>query len=314
MDALQAIEAPSSIMFHREVPDILVSTPPLVYAPVFRPPPVVREKPRPRGGKGEQFVYIQVPKSTVDDELQPMILRCSTCLKSSFSSLQGLYNHARITHQLDWGNHEECIKACAFPMEPHELANLDKGMEVGAASLPGVRTLFQRALDEGRKAEIIKKEDAIDVDEEPPSTNINHLSSTLGLHQDTPALAALLGKEAKRRKIRIDEDEDALVDITFIDGGTPTRPVPRNTWKMAFPARGIRLQDGEIREPEILALLEEDLPESKPVLPGTHEPHSLRSLQPDSRFHIVSRVAITDRSFFIPIGLSFHHVLLGSSA
>lgn len=294
---MNAIEQPSSVLFDLEEPSLAQTA---ALTPLrTRLPPVDRENPRVRTRKPAQFVYIRVPKSDSDNELQPMILRCPECLKSSFSSLQGLYNHARITHRLEWGNHEECIRATAYPMEPVEIASLDQAQEVGAASLPGVRTLFQRAVAEGRVAKPLKVEHGdMEVDQQPISV-ANHLSLTLGLHEDTPALAQFLGKEAKRREIK-SKDEDEHVDVLLLENGA-TPAIPRNAWRMPFFQRGVQSTMEQIPEADFAMTLE-DLPESKPLLENSTVTRMPQSLLPESRFHIVSRIVVGDKSFFIPPG------------
>ena len=46
-------------------------------------------------------------------ESEFLILKCPVCSRTTFTSLQGLLNHARISHVLEWGTHEECVQACA---------------------------------------------------------------------------------------------------------------------------------------------------------------------------------------------------------
>ena len=64
------------------------------------------------------------------------------------TSLQ-LSNHARISHALEWGTHEECVRACAT-VDPD--LNVQDGIEVGVGTvLPGLRTLFEMAVGPSRR-------------------------------------------------------------------------------------------------------------------------------------------------------------------
>lgn len=80
------------------------------------------------------------------NRVQTYVLICPACSRKSFTSLQGLLNHARISHGLEWGTHDECITACAV----QDLdVDVEYGIEVGLTStgiLPGLRSLFQIAV------------------------------------------------------------------------------------------------------------------------------------------------------------------------
>ena len=172
------------------------------------------------------------------------ILTCPTCLRTSFTSLQGLLNHARIAHGIEWGSHDECIRACAVPQgigeggeqvnadERSRELNLEDGTEVGtgAGILPGLRSLFQIAVgDDPHSASYHHRLDTggDEGDErggggegEGGGSGGGHITRTLGLHKDTPALAPFLGRAVRRRGIRVWDDEGSEVDIDeFSDGG-----------------------------------------------------------------------------------------------
>ena len=56
---------------------------------------------------------VQPTARNVVPESEFLILKCPVCSTTTFTSLQGLLNHARISHALEWGTHEECVRACA---------------------------------------------------------------------------------------------------------------------------------------------------------------------------------------------------------
>jgi hypothetical protein len=101
---------------------------------------------------------------------------------------------------------------------------LQNGTEITGVGIPSLRRLFEIAV--GKKTSLfptpkpepssdqdtftIKREEGAIVGE--PETEGTHLSRTLGVHEETPALAAILGRRAARRQIRV-FNEDEPVDI-----------------------------------------------------------------------------------------------------
>ncbi|KAK7054687.1 hypothetical protein VNI00_003150 [Paramarasmius palmivorus] len=223
LDVLGAIESRSDIIFHNEH-----ATPVAIHPikPTGRPPP--KEKPNTRSQKAK-FIYLRS-----DDQI--FLLRCPTCLKTAFNALQGLYNHGRMAHNLDWGTQEQCVKACAVPRHEldHEL-DLDNGIDItGAAGgvRPGVRSLFEMAI-EGSHGD---------------SEGGLHLTRTLGWHSETPALAQFLGKEARRKGIKVwDEEED--VDVDGFEGLLNVNQDGQNVkpqWRMSYTHRSVPKEDIQI--------------------------------------------------------------------
>ncbi|KAK0195522.1 hypothetical protein F5146DRAFT_975133, partial [Armillaria mellea] len=278
LDALSAIEEPSKLFLDHETIH-RVSSVPLVQTTVApgrknRVPP--RESRATRSRQKAKFLYTRT-----DNQIN--VLTCPECQRTQFSSTQGLYNHARITHQLEWGNHDDCVRACSVPRDD---LDLNEGTEV-ALTLLGVRGLFERAVEEPSPLPVV---DTMDVDEPAPDPEAtNHISRTLGVHAETFALASVLGKEVKRREIRArNEDED--VDIDSLDN-------KRSRWHMPWMHRSLAKPESP-KEGAVLAP------------PNVHEAYNLKSdavghssilgVQPNSsRFHIEARVVVMDRSLHL---------------
>ena len=183
---------------------------------------------------------------------------------------------------------------------------LQNGTEITGVGIPSLRRLFEIAV--GKKTSLfptpkpelppdqdtsaIKREEGPIVGE--PETEGTHLSRTLGVHEETPALAAILGRRAARRQIRV-FDEDEPVDIENDVGllGSSRK------WKMAYSHRNLA-------RPE----LEVDLDFDAPLSIGnttSGEDNRCESV-PDTgrfgptRFHITCRITVTDRSRWLSPG------------
>ncbi|KAG6900813.1 hypothetical protein C0993_000132 [Termitomyces sp. T159_Od127] len=218
LDVVSTIEAPLDIIFERELTHDVQSAPVHTARPP-RPPP--RNK-LPRNPNGK-FLYIRSSDLNFpydENYVQTYLLRCPECLRQSFTSLQGLLNHARISHGTEWGTHDECVRACAV-VDPD--LDVEMGIEVGLGPngiLPGIRSLFQMAVGVHQASELMLGGDVktVDTGSRPESNSQSlNLTKTLGLHEDTPALAPFLGKQAIRRSIKILGDENDLVDIEGFD-------------------------------------------------------------------------------------------------
>ncbi|KAJ7632610.1 hypothetical protein FB45DRAFT_912929 [Roridomyces roridus] len=266
LDALAAIEAPCDVLFGRDEP-----LPPAQpsNAKKARKRPTTRAQLPKKTGK---FLYIRLEGNPT-----PSILRCPGCMRTDFSSLQGLFNHARGTHSLGWTSHDECVRQCACTVEelqggPIDYSDLDAGTEVGAGTggvLPGLRTIFQQAV----------------VDFEGATA----LNRTLGYHIDTPALASFLGREPVRRGVMV-WDPDALVDV---DGfGDESAKTP---WHMPFSHRNISKDSTTKPLSPKPASSEVALPDI--VIDGT--PSAIPAAA-GSRFHMATRIIVLDRSLWLP--------------
>ncbi|KAJ3503756.1 hypothetical protein NLJ89_g8292 [Agrocybe chaxingu] len=298
LDALSIIEAPSNcILSHDPIP------PPSAVQRAPRPPP--RKNLQPNNAKSKpSFLYIRSSALPHPNEASSRpnfyLLKCPRCSRTTFTSLQGLLNHARLTHNLEWGTHDECIQACATPCDDLEV---DCGIEVGTGPtgvLPALRTIFQLAVggqssaEKGVNAAVQQPDSAMDTCSTAPPTT--HLNKTLGLHENSPALAPFLGKEPIRRQIKV-VDEDADVDIeTTNESGSPAK----RGWRMPFTHRNFELNaESEFQDlsPEHVTSSQLGRVKTSSTVPQS-TPDTKVSAQ--SRFYIISRIVIADRSMWIP--------------
>lgn len=301
LDALKTSDKPTEFLLDREEPP-----PPNIRLQeelrLARPAPRVKVQPS-RNSKAS-FLFIRsaniaTARNTVP-ESEFLILKCPVCLRTTFTSLQGLLNHARISHVLEWGTHEECVQACAT-VDPD--FNLQDGIEVGVGAsgiLPGLRTLFEMAVGPSRREGTGESTPTLG-DDYPTSS---HLTKTLGLHEDTPALAPFLGKEPIRRGIKYVYEQDEQVDVC-----TPIQ----NTTVRAVRA-GVRfVQRGDVSRTEKMEVASEtgvdasSAKEDPSECDGNSE--DIRS-QPaigaaTTRFHFTTRIVVTDRSLSIDSGMSW---------
>jgi len=236
-------------------------------------------------------------------------IQCPDCGRWDFSNLQGFLNHCRIRHQCEYGSHDECIQECSVLVTPSERDwVLQNGTEVTGVGIPSLRRLFEIAV--GRKTSLFptpkpdpsSDQDTITIEdgaiaEEPEGT---HLLKTLGVHEDTPALAAILGRRAARRQIRV-FNEDEPVDIESCDG----TPGSKRRWKMTYSHRNLARPELEVD----LDLTSDTQPIPSPSIGNTRGGGESRcEVVPDTgkfgstRFHITCRVMVTDRSRWLSPG------------
>lgn len=197
----------------------------------IRPPP---RKPAAALNQAE-FLYTRA-SSLFDDEghfNQLYILKCPMCGRTTFTKLQGLLNHARLRHSLEWGSHDECVRACAVP---DDSIDTNLGVEVGIA-LPSLRTLFRNAVVSKVAAQMSGENlvPATDVKTPDQHDTESHLNQTLGLHADTPSLAPYLGKDVIRREIKL-WDSEMSVEIGEEATGT-LGEYRHRSWRMPFAQR-----------------------------------------------------------------------------
>lgn len=212
---------------------------------------------------------------------------CPDCGKFDFTNLQGLLNHARLRHQREYGSHDQCVQCCAVIIDDRDGQAewvVQNGIELGGISVPSVRRLFEIAVGNDRGIAGFKPGPEEDDQEGTSST---HLSKTLGHHKDTPALALFLGRVPKRRCINVyADDEDVNIDVA--------RPNNKKSWHMSFPHRNqarpgldVAVETSSVAEPK--------------VGPNVRLPTVPKNTL-GTRFHIIARVVVSDRSLWIPPG------------
>lgn len=319
LDALNAIEAPCAFLFDQEESTYIETEPPSrSFSPVAttqreRIPPKVRPtratttKHHPQ----KKLLYIRLPPTGIAVDEQVAIMTCPTCTRTQFSTLQGLLNHARLAHGIEWASHDACIAACAVPVAYNDEAEKERveaeGVEVPwGGSVVGLQRLFERAVGFNVPPPLFLKEQQEAAGAAAMPSTL--LSRTLGLHADSPALAPFLGRTPKRRCIHT-YGEDTDVDILRIDVD-PRNPLPSlenregltgkaegdgvHPWRMAYPHRSrARPELDLVVLPPALADNDADNNTVTPVIPGSTT----------SRFHITARVCITDRSLYVSPGL-----------
>ena len=239
-------------------------------------------------------------------------IQCSDCGRWDFSNLQGFLNHCRIRHQREYGSHDECIQECSVLVTPSDRDwVLQNGTEITGIGIPSLRGLFEIAV--GKKTSLfpaprtepssdqdaaVKREEDGIVGE--PETEGTYLSRTLGVHEETPALAAILGRRAARRQIRV-FNEDEPVDIEGDNGLLQSR----RRWKMIYSHRNLARPELEVDSDMMSDNRLEHLP-SIGNAGGSND--SPCEVIPDTggfgstRFHIACRIIITDRSRWLSPG------------
>lgn len=264
--------------------------------------------------KTKSFLYIRSSALAIGTQGRDDLyrLQCPKCLRISFSSLQGLLNHARLAHNLEWGTHDECIRACAVPGNE---TDVESGVEVGLGPtgvLPGLRTIFQMAV--GAQENLQGESIIIASNSQSPSI-APYLTQTLGLHEDSATLAPYLGKQALRREIRV-WDEDKHVDIeSLTQPDLQLHQKPKYRWKMPLTYRNSVTSESDLNLP-----LFDDGSQASPQSEMSAEPQPILGVSPrptiptndsqklpsnQSRFYFGTRIIITDRSLWIPPGSCF---------
>jgi len=231
-------------------------------------------------------------------------LTCPDCSRGDFPRVQSLLNHCRIQHGREFGSHDECIRGCAVQVPADEETwVIENGSELRQSGLPSLRRLFEIAVggagsplgtastnDTSTGQPAVGQEDDRSQEREnsqgptPIPLSSTHLSRTLGHHAESPALAPFLGRASKRRGI-MTHDENTPVDI---DGGEEASV--RRRWHKSFIHRSRARPSLDIA---ISTPAETPVPQCTPnIAPVTQ----------GTRFHVVARVTISDRSLWIPVG------------
>ena len=211
-------------------------------------------------------------------------------------------------------------------------SNLDTtlGIEVGLGPnglLPGLRSLFKMAVGAHLPTPEPDPGSNYTVPAAQPLATGIHLVRTLGLHEDTPALAPFLGKQAIRRGIKAWNEEEE-VDIDGLERHKPqaTRHFGqngkgaldlvlhshkhRNGWRMQYSHRnkfGSSHNSLESDKNMDLACGIDSGVFSERSQTEAFLDEANMSTIPDSRFHFMARIVVVDRSLWIPPGSKFQY-------
>ncbi|TFY82298.1 hypothetical protein EWM64_g1713 [Hericium alpestre] len=319
LEALDVLEAPCRPFFDRElrIPSGPIArdipfVPPVTHpatATFINKPDTRRSRQRPLLGLGRAPVkkLLFLRNSSIAPGALAK-LQCLDCHRSDFPTVQGLLNHCRLGHQRDLGSHDECIQQCAVlvPEEEREYV-LENGTELSEGNLPSLRRLFEIAVGGGQVPRTVvpvppSSEEAAAQQQpreptQPTEQASTLLTRTLGHHIDTPALAPFLGRTPKRRCIKV-YAEDEPVDI--LGGAVPAHQTQKERgkhWRMAYHHRS--------RARPALDLTGRPDEDGAQALAGMNTEAGIpRTPMPldaaGSRFHILARVSITDRSLWLP--------------
>jgi hypothetical protein len=311
LDAFEALDAPSAFIFDTAPPDEPCPSPRSFSPLILNQQPLQRvPKTRPsRTSKPPQqtkLLYIKLPSSTSDNQLA--ILACPICRRTQFTTLQGLLNHARLSHGIEWASHDACMAACAVPISADDQnweTYEQDGVEVPlGGSVVGLRRLFERAVgvDGNLPASSSAHPGAEALSQSSTPVPSTLLSRTLGLHADSPALAKFLGRAPKRRCIHI-HDEDQDVDILNVDSEA-SRQGEIDSGEGEQLKKGFRM-----RYPHRSTAREGlDLVVDGSVAPGTEVVNAISNAavlpagSTPSRFHITARIRLEDRSLYLSDG------------
>ena len=346
LNALEAIEAPCDLIFNREsrlIQDKPSAPPEDSAAPLLHPTshtdPAVPPHASSRSSRTRGLARAPPPppkrllfiRNTATSPPEIAKLACAQCARSDFSNLQGLLNHCRLRHQVEYGSHDECVQSCAVLVPDAErdwvVAN---GVELAGISLPSLKRLFEIAVGAGGRANlptfanqappVILKAEPTEAPEIPSSNQPSEdhppapssepsalVTRTLGLHADTPALAPFLGKTFKRRCINVRGDEDDYVNIELsLDGLIPQC---KKTWRKPYTHRNVARKELDEVPPlpeHTPTAAKEKMDEqvhheaSTDVVASLQERSSLTPGLLGTRFHMTARVQVADYSLYVP--------------
>jgi hypothetical protein len=304
MEALQAIDTPCDVIFAREAEFVPSAGPERASSY----PSTLQVKPphRPRQNRVRDNAisrpFQAAPKLLFIRDISttpPIVAKmaCPDCSRGDFTNLQGLLNHCRLLHSKDYGSHDECMHQCAVivPEEDRDWV-VANGTELAGANLPSLRRLFEIAVednvidtaDPGKEDSLALK--AVFSAKEKAAS---HITKTLGHHKDTPALAPFLGRVPIRRCIHIHGGNEP-VDID--DSGDLTVRPP-GLWRMLYAHRNAA-------KPEPDAVSDWNSPQQPRASVGLPSQQNSADvvMTTGTRFHIVARVVISDRSLWLPPG------------
>jgi hypothetical protein len=183
---------------------------------------------------------------------------------------------------------------------------LQNGTEITGVGIPSLRRLFEIAVGKRTplfptpKPELSSDQDMFTIENKGDviaggaDVEGTHLSRTLGVHLETPALAAILGNRTTRRQIRV-FDEDEPIDIENND----TFLTPNRRWRVKYSHRNLARPELDL-SPDLTS---DTWSEHSPPIGNTGDRSYDRcevildtGTFGSTRFYITCRIVITDRS------------------
>ncbi|KZT25417.1 hypothetical protein NEOLEDRAFT_1133801, partial [Neolentinus lepideus HHB14362 ss-1] len=307
VDALQAIEVPCDALLSREPFRV---TPPQTAEQILRTPPAAEslvDSRRRVTRKGRVSYAPSKPKCLFirhNADAGPVLakIQCPDCGRADFPNLQGCFNHCLLKHKKQYGSHDECIRRCVVVVPEEEMEwVLSNGVEINGGNLPSLRRLFQIAVSTAgdvmeqsvHSVKIVSDVPQTTEQKDVESSSSVHLTRTLGLHKDTPSLAPFLGKAPQRRCVNVYNEEE---DVDILGGIQPTLQQRRrpHDWHKSYQHRNQA-------RPELDVVLEVPNSVADQLLDNSSRPAQTVPLDAaGTRFHIMARVIIADRSLWIP--------------
>jgi hypothetical protein len=218
------------------------------------------------------------------------------------------------------------MKRCAVVVPDEERAwVLENGTELAGVSIPSLKRLFEIAVGDAHgtpSTQVVLGENKTveggckpkEEEEHHHHTSVTHLTRTLGHHKDTPALAPFLGKVPKRRCILVEDVPGPVNIIIDDDGDDESVSLSKPAWRMPFAHRNVANSAFEAQEKAVIPILTNEQGHYPSVTKGSaHRENAVA--EAGSRFHIVARIIVSDRSFWIPRGedlKTLHNLFLKS--
>ncbi|KAF9234178.1 hypothetical protein BU15DRAFT_65922 [Melanogaster broomeanus] len=217
------------------------------------------------------------------------------CNRTQFTTLQGLLNHARLAHGIEWASHDACITACATPISADDQnweAYEQDGVEViWGGNVVGLRRLFERA---------------VGVDINLPTPPSAHLGAEASPQSSTPTQSTLLsrtlgsmlillplhnfsGRAPKRRCIHVYDEERPY---KMMKSSLKKEPQARTDFRMRYPHRNTAREDLDL----MVDVKTEGATEGVNIISNAG---AVPTNSTASRFHITARVHLEDRSLYL---------------
>lgn len=205
-----------------------------------------------------------------------VLISCEVCGRSDFPTIHSLLSHARIGHAIYYRGHEELVGRCGRVVTGAEAQRVRRyGTEASSRIMLSMRSVIERGIGSAQGG------------------GATLSTETLGLHPESAALAAFLGKSPKVHSIRVYEPEGDI-DVDTVDHDLETQQLLAMRRRKATRTRYSK-QTSFCN----LAAANTDLTHITEH-PETSGPPSQATVRDTaSRFHLKRRLIITDSSHFL---------------